>query len=362
MSYAKKESKAVSAIKKAIPSSLKSGMLKESRGLSAELYECKAVPDHYLAFAIDSQGTKAIIAEAMDKFDTIGIDAVAMSANDLATFGNVSPFLFMDCISCQSRIQEEKITGQLMKGIVKGLKESDASGILRNSIRVNIGKGETASVHELLSSPRDGYGFDIVGAMIGFLPKKRLYSKISIGDRIIALASSGPHSNGYTDLRHHLLNGDFETRKQYKKQYNGKYSLNSKFDNSTIGKRLLEPTRIYVKEMARVSKDYNVVGINNTGYGLKNFNRLQGNFEFRITNPLKPQPIFQLMQKESKFSDKKMYESFNMGMGFFIIAKKKNAEKVAALSKGKIVGEVRKSSRARTVLTLKNNNIVFEGY
>lgn len=362
MSYAEKESMAVSALKKAIPISLKSGMLKESKGLSAELYECKAVPNHYVACAIDSQGTKAIIAEAMGKFDTIGIDAVAMSANDLATFGNVSPFLFMDCISCQSKIQEEKITGQIMKGIVKGLNQSDASSILRNSIRVNIGKGETASVHELLSSPRDGYGFDIVGAMIGFLPKKKLYSRISAGDKIIALASSGPHSNGYTDLRHNLLNGDFETREQYKKQYKGRHSLHSKFDNSTVGKSLLEPTRIYVKEMAKVSKDYDVVGINNTGYGLKNFNRLQGNFEFRVTNPLKPQPIFGLMQEESRFSDKKMYESFNMGMGFFIIAKKKDAEKAAAMSKGEIVGEVRRSDSPRTVLTLKNKDIIFEGY
>jgi phosphoribosylformylglycinamidine cyclo-ligase len=359
MAYAKKESGAVEAIKRAIPSSLKRDMLKLSAGMPAELYESEAVPKHYVACAIDSQGTKAIIAEAMGKFDTIGIDAVAMSANDLATFGSMSPFLFMDCISCQNKIQGKRITGDIMRGIVKGLKESDASNILRNSIRMNLGKGETASVHELLSSPRQGYGFDIVGCMIGFVEKSKVRSGIKDGDRIIALPSSGPHSNGYTDLRHYLLDGDFETRKEFKKNYKGKFSLDSGFDGSTLGKRLLEPTKIYVKDMAKASKNYDVIGINNTGYGLKNFNRIKG-FEFRIKIPLKPQPIFDLMQKESGFSHKRMYETFNMGMGFFIICRKKDEDQILQVSKGKVIGDVKKSSKTRTVLESKK--IAFEGY
>src|SRR3989344_7212170 len=115
--------------------------------------------------------------------------------------------------------------------------------------------------------------------------------------------------------------------------------------------------------MARVSKDYNVVGINNTGYGLKNFNRLQGNFEFRVNNPLKPQPIFNLMQKESKFSDKKMYETFNMGMGFFIICGKNDADKILQIAKeGRVVGTVEKSNKNRTILEKSREKIVFEGY
>jgi len=365
MNYQKKESKAVDAIKKAIPPSLKSDMLKQSKGMFTELYETKAVPDYYIGCAIDSQGTKAIIAEAMDVYDTIGIDAVAMSANDLATVGNMSPFLFMDCISCQSKIQEEKITGKIMEGIVKGLNQCDASSIFRNSIKLNLGKGETASVHELLSSPKEGYGFDIVGCMIGFVPKNRFNVKVCAGDKIIALPSSGPHSNGYTDLRHYLLNGDFESRKEYKKNYKGRFSLHDKFDNSTLGKKLLEPTRLYVREMAKISKNYDVVGINNTGYGLKNFNRVNGNFEFRINKPLKPQPIFDLMQKESRFSDKKMYETFNMGIGFFIVCRKNDADKILQEAKeGKIVGEVKSSNKAVNVCVLEKDGekIIFEGY
>ena len=140
-SYQKQESKAVDAIKKAIPNSLKSNMLHQSRGMFAEVFESEAVPDHYVASAIDSVGTKIIIAEAMEEYGTIGIDCVAMSANDLATLGSASPFLFMDCIACQKNIQEKKITGEIVKGMSNGLAQCDSSKILRNSIKINFGKG-----------------------------------------------------------------------------------------------------------------------------------------------------------------------------------------------------------------------------
>jgi len=367
-SYQDAESKAVEAIKKAIPSSLKKGMIAESKGLFAELYESKEVfPKHYIATAIDGVGTKIIIAEAMHKFDTIGIDCVAMNANDLATLGAVSPFLFMDYLACQSKVQEEAITGEIIKGIVKGLEQCNASDILRNSIRINFGKGETASVNELLSSA-SGYGFDIAGCMIGFIEKEKLkMQKVKAGQKIIALRSSGPHSNGYTDLRLSLLNGDFETRPEFKKRYKGRFSLDDKFEGSTIGKFLLESTKIYIGIMAKISKNFDVVGINNTGYGLKNFNRVNEKLEFRINYPLEPQPIFKLMQKESGFSDEQMYKTFNMGMGFFAICKKEDANDILQIAKdADIVGETRKSNKTVTVLEphyhLHSKKIIFEGY
>ena len=365
MSYADRESKAVDAIKKAIPSSLKKDIIPESKGLFAELFENNEVfPNHYIASAIDGVGTKVLIAEAMKKYNTIGIDCVAMSANDLATLGAVSPFLFMDCITCQNKIEEEAITGEIVKGMSKALAECDASNILKNSIRTNFGKGETASADELISSFNEGYGFDLVGSMIGFIEKDKIKNrKINVGDKIIALPSSGPHSNGYTALRHYLLNGDFETRTNFKKLYKGRYSLNDKFDNSTIGKILLEPTRIYVQTIAKIAKDFDVAGVNNTGYGLKNFNRVSGNFEFFINNPIKPQPIFELMQKESNFSDKDMYETFNMGMGFFIICKSNDVDKILQIAEeGKMIGEVRKSNKIATVLEKEGKKISFDGY
>lgn len=362
-SYQETESKAVDAIKKAIPSSLKSGMLKDSKGMFSELYESSAFPKHFLATAIDGVGTKIIIAEAMKKFDTIGIDCVAMSANDLATLGAVNPFIFMDYLACQSKVQQEILTGNIVKGIVKGLEQCNASNILRNSIKINFGKGETASVDELLSST-NGYGFDIAGCMIGFIEKTKFKrQKIKPGQKIIALKSSGPHSNGYTDLRYNLLNGDFEPRNEFKKRYNGKFSLDDKFDGSTIGKHLLEPTKIYIEKMAKITKNFDVIGFNNTGYGLKNLNRVRKKIEFRIDNPLKPQPIFELMQKESGFTTEQMYKTFNMGMGFFVVCNKENADDILQVAKDSdVVGETRKSSRTITVLEKENKTIVFEGY
>ncbi len=362
------KAKAIESLKKAIPSSLKQNMVPGSKGLFCELYENNEVcPNHYIASTCDGVGTKVILAEAMGVYDTVGIDLVAMNVNDMITFGQVSPFLFINYMACQEGFEEKGLTGEVMKGIVKGLEQSDASKVLQNSIKVNLGKGETASVEELITGIKPGQGFDLAAAMIGFVKKDALNFDISPGDKIIALKSSGPHSNGYTYLRHYLLSGDFETRPESKKLYKGRFKLNDKLEGSTIGKMLLEPTRIYVKTMSAISKQFKVVGVNNTGHGLKNFNRFKGKFEFVLNDIIEPQPIFDLMQKESGFSDQKMYEKFNMGMGFFVIAKSSDADSIVSIAEkygdiAKIVGEVRKANSTRTILEKEGKNIVFEGY
>ena len=363
--YQKRESKAVTAIKKAIPSKLKQNMNPISEGMFAELFENNEVfPNHYMVCAIDGVGTKLVLAEAMKKYDTVGIDLVAMSANDLATLGAVSPFLFIDYFAVQREFAESGLTGDLMKGVVKGLEMCEVGDILRSSIHINIGKGETASVDELISGLHAGMGFDIAGGMIGFIKKAGINKSIKIGDKIIALKSSGPHSNGYTDLRLKLLKGDFETRPEFKKNYKGRFKLDDKFDNSTIGELLLEPTRIYCKTVSAIAKEMKIAGANNTGYGLKNLNRIKG-FQFEINDPIKPQPIFELMQKESGFSDEEMYKRFNMGIGFFLIVDKNDADKALSIAEkfkeeAKIIGEVKKGNE--TVLIKDNKKIVFEGY
>jgi phosphoribosylformylglycinamidine cyclo-ligase len=364
MSYQKREARAVKAIKEAIPDSLRKDIVKESEGMFADLHKNDEVfPKHYIATAIDGVGTKLMIAEAMSKYDTIGIDLVAMCANDLATLGAVSPFLFMDYLACQKGIQERGLTGSIIKGIVRGLEQCDSSAILRSSVRINFGKGETASVDELITGLKPGFGFDLAGCMVGFIKKDKLNTKVNVGDKIIALRSSGPHSNGYTELRFKLLKGEFEDRHEFKKNYTGKYLLDDDFNGVTIGNILLEPTRIYLRDMTKVARNFSVVGVNNTGYGLKNFNRIRQNVEFRINNPLEPQPIFKLMQKESRFSDEKMYTSFNMGMGFFIIAKKEDAQDILQIvDDSDIVGEVRKSNKTKTVLEKEGKKTVFVGY
>ncbi|MBU0627647.1 MAG: hypothetical protein KKC75_00515 [Nanoarchaeota archaeon] len=363
--YQQRESKAVSAIKKAIPAKLKQNMLPISDGMFAELFQNDEVfPNHYMACSIDGVGTKLILAEVMEKYDTVGIDLVAMSANDLATLGKVAPFLFIDYFAVQSDFAEKGLAGDLMKGVVKGLEMSEVGDILRNDIHINIGKGETASVDELISGTKAGMGFDIAGGMMGFVRKKDVHSEVKVGDKIIALKSSGPHSNGYTDLRLKLLNGDFETRLKHKKKYAGKFRVDDKFDGATIGERLLEPTRIYCKAVAAIASQMKAVCANNTGYGLKNLNRIKG-VQFEINNPIKPLPIFDLMQKESGFSNEKMYTTFNMGQGFFVIVDRHYADSAVSIAekfkeKAQVIGEVKKGSG--TVLIKDKKKIVFEGY
>lgn len=357
--YQKREADAVSEIKKAIPLKFKRDIVEESKGMFAELYKNPLFPEHYLACAIDGVGTKLILAQALDKFDTIGIDLVAMSANDLATLGQVSPFLFIDYLAVQEKAEEK--AGEIIKGVVKGLEQCE----LKNHIHLNFGKGETASVDELVSGVKVGSGFDVAGAMIGFMKKEHLKRKVNVGDKIIALRSSGTHSNGYTDLRHHLLVGEFETRLEFKRLYKGKHLLHDSFEKTTIGEELLKPTAIYLGTIAEIAKKHEVVGINNTGYGLKNFNRIRQNVEFRITNPIEPLQIFNLMQEESKSSNEQMYKRFNMGMGFFVIAKKGDTESILKIAKKynpEIVGEVKKSNKTRTVLVKDKEKIVYEGY
>ncbi|MBU0980662.1 MAG: hypothetical protein KJ709_07680 [Nanoarchaeota archaeon] len=360
--YSKSESHAVSKIKEAIPGWLSSSKVSKE-GLFADLHECKIFPDHLLASSVDGVGTKLLIAEAMHKYNTVGIDLVAMNANDLATLGRVSPFLFINYLACQRRFQEEGLTGDLMKGIVKGLEQSDTSTILRQDLSLNMGKGETASVDELLGSLKPGYGFDMAGAMIGFMKKEDLSEPE--GDTLIALKSSGPHSNGFTALRHMLLKGEFENREEYQQHYKGRFSIDSPFEGSTIGRHLLEPTRIYMKTMAAIAKEFKVTGINNTGYGLKNLARLKG-FTFKITDPIRPQPIFKLVQKEAKLRPEEMYERFNMGQGFFILCKKEDADDILSASEqqgeeGKVIGTAEKGP-SKIIFKTKDADFCLEGY
>ena len=106
--YQEREAFAVRALKDAIPKSLKKNLVPSSEGMFAELYENDEVfPGWFMATATDTAGTKVILAQAMDKFDTIGIDLVAMSANDLACYGKIAPYMFLNTLACQEKIEEE---------------------------------------------------------------------------------------------------------------------------------------------------------------------------------------------------------------------------------------------------------------
>jgi len=364
---------AVDAIMKNIYSnSSSSSRLVKNKTFFANLYENSLFPDYYSFSTADGVGSKLIIASIMHKFDTIGIDLVAMNANDAATLGKIMPDMFMNIISCQDKIQEEQITGDIIKGIIAGVDDCDVSQIIEGAPRLVIGKGETASMQDLISGPRFGYGFDVTAAMNGYIKKSDVPEfNPKPGDVIIGVKSSGLHSNGYTSVRYKLLNGKFEPRPEFKKLYTGDHDIDENFNGISLGEELLKPTKLYVKLMAKVAADFpGTFGVNITGYGLKNFNRIGKNIKYSISDQIEPQQIFELLQKDGKFSQEQMYEKFNMGMGFAIVCKKEQADGILKIAKSmkydaKIVGFVLENKNAEKIVTELNINdkkIIYKGY
>jgi len=375
--YHEREALAVNAIKRNIPPELRKRIIAISEGGFSTL---SRIEDYHRGFeyevtAVDGVGTKPIIAIAMNKYDTIGINAVAMVANDIATWGNVFLNRFINQISCQYKIEEEEITGEIMKGIVKGLTLADEERIKQGN-GVIIAGGETASIDEMLDSPIAGYSFDIAASFVGHIRSADAACKtIEPCYYILGFRSFGSHCNGYANLRHGLLKGDFEERKKIRKLYKGRYCLDDKMygTDQTIGEILLEPTRIYSQVMRKLGERYSYIqGANITGYGLKNFNRIGAGVEYHITDPFESQPIFQLYQDETGESDYKMYEIFNMGLGFAIMIRPEHFRGVIEIALGdgmdikniRKIGEVRKSPdlKSRTILYKDDKEITFEGY
>lgn len=361
--YHERETDAVNDLLNAIPKELRQDIIISNFVVLTENFIVH--PEHYKASAVDGPGTKPILAIALEKFDTIGLDVIAMVANDMAPLGDVMLDEFINYMPCQSKIEENHISTEIIRGIVEGCK---LAGIRR------LGKGETASVDEMLGSPKEGYGFDVGGILIGYIERDKTKKTINSNYLILGFASSGPHCNGYTSLRHRLLNGDFEERSEFKKLYTGKYSLNDKIPaldkNRAIGDILLTPTLIYSRTMREIGRRFTYIqGVNNTGYGLSNFNRVGDRLEYYITNPHEPPSIFKLYQEETGESDKSMYEKFNMGLGFAIMVKPEDLDEVIKIAEGsgevvKVIGEVRKSKdeKNRTILVKDGEEIVFKGY
>ena len=361
--YELRESNAVDAIKSQISSKFKNRIVQDG---FIEIYKNPLIP--YFEFSTtDGVGSKVILASLMNKYDTIGIDLVAMSANDAAVYGQVIPTLFMNYLACQEKVQGH-IAGQIIKGIIEGLEECDITQILPEAPIINLGKGETASLPDLISGPKKGYSFDIAGVMTGYIKEIKDMNP-QPEQVIIGFQSSGPHSNGFTALRTQLLKPEVEERPEFKCQYTGKFLLTDKpFNDKTIGKMLLEPTKIYLKVMVAITKFLpHIFGVNITGYGLHNFNRYGKNVRYIIDQPFIPQPIFDLMQQESAYSTKKMYTKFNMGLGFAIFANKEDVEQIIEITKqygvnAKIIGSVEESTEVITILKKENEMILFKGY
>lgn len=270
--------------------------------------------DVALTLCTDGVGTKLLIAEALNKWDTVGIDCMAMNVNDTICVG-AEPIAFVDYIALDK--PNPKVTEAIGIGLQAGAKMSDCE----------IVGGEIAVLPDMVK------GIDLSGSCLGFVEKDRIVtgSDIEIGDAIIGLPSSGIHSNGMTLARRILRNNEIALGQKMPELKRG------------IGEELLTPTFIYVRQVLKLLRTTKVTGmVDMTGGGLRNFVRLKKGVRFDITKPLKPQPIFKVLQELGKVEDTEMYQTFNMGMGFAIVLRDDDAkDAVKQLGKGaKVVGEV----------------------
>ena len=268
----------------------------------------------------DGVGTKIEVANILKKYDTIGIDLVAMSVNDLIVQG-AKPLFFLDYISI-NKIDLKKMKS-IIRGIVKGCDISQCSLV----------GGETAEMPDTYEKGK----FDIAGFAVGVTDKKKILNKNKIkkGDLILAIPSSGLHSNGYSLVRHLLKVKKIDIKK-----------------NSFLKKELIKPTRIYVKEILNLVKRNLLNGCANiTGGGLvDNIIRvIPDNLCAEIDlNKIKPLKIFSWLKK-NKISDREMLKTFNCGVGFCLIINPNNIEKINKFFLKKyrpyIIGKISKNKK-----------------
>ncbi|WP_342416641.1 phosphoribosylformylglycinamidine cyclo-ligase [Paenibacillus sp. FSL R10-2782] len=279
-------------------------------GLNKDKYE-----EPVLVSGTDGVGTKLKLAFAMDRHDTIGIDAVAMCVNDIVV-GGAEPLFFLDYLACD-KVIPEKIEA-IVAGIAEGCHQSGCALV----------GGETAEMPGMYS---DGE-YDIAGFTVGIVDKSKIIngSSIAPGDTVIGLASSGVHSNGFSLVRKLLL------------EQQG-YSLHDEIEglDGKLGDVLLEPTKIYVKSVLALLDKVKVKGMAHiTGGGfIENIPRvLPDHVNVDIEYGAWPiLPIFQLMQEKGAISNKDMFTTFNMGIGMIVVVDAEHAQ--AALEVLKEQGE-----------------------
>ena len=271
---------------------------------------------HKLVLCTDGVGSKVMVANEMRRWDTVGIDCMAMNVNDALCMG-ARPLAFVDYLAI------EKTDPAMAEEIGKGLKKgADIAGI-------PIIGGETATLPEIIK------GFDLAGTCVGVV-EHELPKKIVPGDIIIGLRSSGLHSNGYTLARKVFTE-------------NG-YSYHDTIPelDGRIGDILLVPTQIYVKEILELMNHIDVKGIAHiTGSGLRKMKRMSHEVCFSLDEPLEPQKIFRVMQELGNISDEEMYQTFNMGMGMAVVVDEKDTDDALSILKKhsevdvKVVGRVK---------------------
>ncbi len=298
-----------------------------------------------IAISIDGVGTKLLVAQMLGKYDTVGIDCVAMNVNDVICVG-ARAVCMVDYLALEEPRED------LLEGIGKGLYE----GARRAGIAI-VG-GETAQLREMLKGMRKGYAFDLAGACLGIVALERVITGKGIedGDIVIGLESSGIHSNGLTLARKVLL-------KDHLSLYRFSPDL-----GRTIGEELLEPTHIYAREVYKILDSGVRVKalVNITGGGWLNLLRVAKPVDIEIENLPPIPPIFSLIQREGNISDEEMFRVFNMGIGFCLIVAEEDVGVVQEILsrsnlKSYILGRVKTAKEEKSRVVLRPLGLVGEG-
>ncbi len=314
----KKADKFVKYISTSTKKSKKSGHFKNIGGFGAITRLPKIYKNPYLVTSTDGVGTKIEVANHLNKFDTIGIDLVAMCVNDIIVQG-AKPLLFLDYISVD-QINIKKLKN-IIRGIIKGCKLADCELV----------GGETAEMPGTYSKGK----FDIAGFCLGLVNKdKILLNKINEKDLVLAIPSSGLHSNGYSLVRHIIKKKKINLKK-----------------NSFLKKELMIPTKIYAMHVLElIKKKYLNACANITGGGLKdNIKRIiPDNYCAEINlEKIKTLKIFRWLKSQG-ISDQEMLKSFNCGVGFCLIVKHSNFKKIIRFFPKKykpyVIGKITKNS------------------
>ena len=321
--------RAVELMKKHVARTRNEGCLDDVGGFGG----CFGLPvagmdEPVLVSGTDGCGTKVKMAILMDKHDTIGIDAVAMCVNDIICVG-AKPLFFLDYIACGKNVPEK--IAAIVGGVAEGCVQSGAALI----------GGETAEHPGMM--PVDDY--DLAGFAVGIVDKKKILdnTRMNVGDVVIALPSTGIHSNGFSLCRK-VFNIDNNDPKLYEPCED--------LDGATIAETLLTPTRIYVKPVLALLEQVDVKGISQiTGGGFyENIPRsIPDGLGAKIRkSDVKVLPIFELIAKTGNIPERDMYNTYNMGVGMSIVAPAAEAEKAMEVLKANgqdcyLIGEIIKS-------------------
>ena len=318
--------KSVELMKKHIARTKNEGCLDDVGGFGGCFgLNIKGMEEPVLVSGTDGCGTKVKMAILMDKHDTIGIDAVAMCVNDIICCG-AKPLFFLDYIACGKNYPEK--IAEIVGGVAEGCVQSGAALI----------GGETAEHPGLM--PQEDY--DLAGFAVGVVDKKKILdnTKMEVGDVVIALPSTGVHSNGFS-----LVRKVFDIDNNPASLYEACEALGGK----SIAETLLTPTRIYVKPVLALLEEVNVKGISHiTGGGFyENIPRsIPKGLSAKIQkSAVKVLPIFDLIASTGNVPERDMYNTYNMGVGMSIVVPAAEVDKALEILKAHgedayVIGEI----------------------